>query len=263
MPLILYTTEDIAGTNAARILKENYGFKQTEDLQIKDKTFKTWYDHEIQLIELNTRLAFDSNWLNDYFASDLLVFASRHCSETSKPCLTTHTTGDWASGELSATSAFAVKTAFLFFKQNPLEGFSVSLEATHHQPWNLTTPSLFIEVGSSENEWRDERACALLAECVIETAKNYSNASGKSALGFGAGHYAPTFNELEASDYSFSFIAPKHSLDFVTTNLIKQAVAKTREGVEVAAIDWKGCSGEQRKKVIQACEEISLPWEKV
>ncbi len=172
MPLIFYTTEDVAGTNAARLLKENYGFKQTEDLHVKNKTFKSWRNRELQLVELDTRLAFDSNWLNDYFASDLIIFASRHRSETSKPCLTTHTTGDWASGELSATSAFAVKTAFLFFKQNPLEGFDVSLEATHHQPWNLTAPSLFIEVGSSENEWRDDRACALSEKLFERERKN-------------------------------------------------------------------------------------------
>jgi D-aminoacyl-tRNA deacylase len=164
---------------------------------------------------------------------------------------------------LSATSAFAIKTAFSFFKQNALEGFDVSLEATHHQPFNLNTPSLFIEVGSSENEWRNERACALVAECVAETAKNYLNASGKTAIGMGAGHYCPSFNELEASDYAFSFITPKHSLDFVTADLVKQEIAKTREGVECAAIDWKGCGREQRKKVIDACEQAGLPWEKV
>ncbi|NYZ78157.1 hypothetical protein H0N96_02025 [Candidatus Micrarchaeota archaeon] len=263
MPLILYTTEDIAGANAARVLKENYDFQQDEDLQIKDKIFKTWSNHELQLIELNTRLAFDSNWLNDYFTSDLLVFASRHRSETGKPCLTTHSTGDWAHGELSATSAFAIKTAFSFLKQNALEGFDVSLEATHHQPFNLNAPSLFIEVGSSENEWRNERACALLAECVVETAKNYLNANGKIAIGMGAGHYAPSFNKLETGDYAFSFITPKHSLDFVTADLIKQEIAKTREGVESAAIDWKGCGGEQRKRVIDSCEQAGLPWEKV
>lgn len=263
MPLILYTTEDTAGTNAARILKENYDFKQMEDLRIKDKIFKSWYNHELQLIELNERLSLDSNWLNDYFTSDLLVFASRHRSETGKPCLTTHTTGDWTHGELSATSAFAIKTAFSFFKQNPLEGFDVSLEATHHQPFNLNTPSLFIEVGSRENEWQNESACALVAECVVETTKNYLNANGKTALGYGAGHYCPSFNELEAGDYAFSFITPKHALDFVTADLVKREIAKTREGVEMAAIDWKGCGGEQRKKVIQACEAAGLPWEKV
>jgi len=263
MPLIFYTTEDVAGTNAARVLKENHGFKQTQDLQIKDKVFKNWRNHELQLIELNTRLATESNWLNDYFTSDLLVFASRHKSETSKPCFTTHSTGDWTRGELSATSAFALKTAFSFFKQNTIEGFNVSLEATHHQPFNLNTPSLFIEVGSSENEWRNEKACSLLAECVVETAKNYLKASGKTTLGFGAGHYCPSFNELEAGSHAFSFIAPKHSLDFITTDSVKKAITKTVEGVELAAIDWKGCKSEQRKRVIKACEQAGLQWEKV
>lgn len=263
MPIIFYSTEDAAGTNVARFLKDVHGFEAAPDVVEKGRRFRAWASDFAQLLELETRLAFDSDYVGDFFYSDLFVFASRHRSEAGNPCFTVHATGDWARKQLSATSARAIKTAFDFLAKNPVEGFDVTLEATHHRPVGLKTPSLFIEVGSSEREWENPGACGLVAECIVEVCKNYAFKECKPVIGVGAGHYCPSFNELEAKDYGFSHIAAKYALDHIDSKAVRQAIEKTAEQVECAVIDWKGCTGEQRKKITAALEENGLSYEKI
>ena len=240
MPLAVYSAVDLAGANIGRFLK----CQKRED-------------------------ACGLLALNEDFGSDLVVFASKHASVSGKPCLTVHATGNWGPAQkggevrtLSRTSAFAMKTAFDFFKSHPLEGFEVFLEATHHGPTHLKEPSIFVEVGSTAEEWLNENASRRVAECVDFVSAEWKKTKGKVAIGFGGGHYCPAFNELEADGFCFSHIAAKYALDFVDESTVKQAVEKTAERVECAVIDWKGSKSEQRAKIMKICDSLGLPVER-
>jgi len=240
MPLAVYSEIDPAGANVARFVKSEKRAVAGSLLELK-KDFET----------------------------DLVVFASKHSSVSGKPCLTVHATGNWGAAEkggesrtLSRTSALALKTAFQFFKSQPLEGFDVFLEATHHGPTHLSCPSVFVEIGSGAQEWLNEAAARRAAECVDFVCANWKNARGRVALGFGGGHYCPSFNGLEAGGFAFSHVAAKYALDFVDEALVRQAMEKTRERVECAVVDWKGCKAGQRARIAKICESLGLPLER-
>lgn len=264
MPIIFYSTQDAAGSNIAKALVENHGFEERE----LEMGFFVWDAKGIKLVQVEDKTV-DSGNLSHFFSSDLFVFASRHSSESGKPCLTVHAPENWNANaevggnpkELALTSAKAIKCAFVFLSENRLEGFDPFLECSHHGPTALKHPCIFIEVGSTEKEWNNEAAVELVSEAVLHVCRNYEREAGKVSLGFGGGHYCPCFGKLEG-EYAFSHVAPKYVLDGIEKELVAQAVEKTVEDVELAVIDGKGTTKEQRNKLVQVFEELGLKWEK-
>ena len=62
-------------------------------------------------------------------------------------------------------------------KENQIEGFDVCFEATHHGPL-LKTPTLFLEIGSTELEWENKTPAKALIKSLLEV--EYVN--GKNVL---------------------------------------------------------------------------------
>lgn len=271
MPTIFFSTEDIAGSTIAMNLVYNHGFAEKPELVLGREKFKQWFGPQnIALIELKGHL-YEAEYLERTFpSSDLWVFASRHRAESGVPALTVHATGNWGAStdvggeprKLGLTSARAIRAGFDFLTKNRLDGYDVTLESTHHGPTGLTTPSVWIELGSTPKQWKDNKAAEVVSQAILHTCQDYERQKGKVALGFGGTHYASKFNKLEGSGYLFSHIAPKHALDGLDAALIREAIGKTSEKVELAVIDWKGCSGEQRERLITAIEAVGLKWEK-
>lgn len=119
------------------------------------------------------------------------IFLSRHASSSGAPCLTVHpiglpsptTTADEVA-RYGGRSGVAVppgrRLAPLYrrlcaLKKQPVgavsvpDGFGVSLEATHHGPY-LRSPSLFIEIGSTEAEWGRTDAAEVSASVSVSLA---------------------------------------------------------------------------------------------
>lgn len=272
MPTIFFTTEDIAGSTIAMDLVYNNGFQERPALSRGGETYKQWFGPgNIALVELRGHL-YEADYLERLFpASDLFVFASKHRSEAGVPALTVHATGNWGSDaevggrprELGLTSARALRAAYQYLEKNALPGFDVTLEATHHGPTSLTTPSVWVELGSTEQQWHDAKAAGVVAKAILACCQNYERQKGKVAIGFGGTHYADKFNKLEGKEFAFSHIAPKYALASLDASLVRQALAKTQEKVELALVDWKGCTADQRAKLIPALEMSGVKWEKV
>lgn len=189
------------------------------------------------------------------------VVASRHWARSGQPSLTVHPTGNFGKAmyggrprELQRTVAKPMRDIFLQLLEDPPRGFEVSLEATHHSPTMFETPMFFAELGSSERQWQDESTGRYLAEAIVEGI----NAMGEApvAIGFGGGHYCPTFTVMER-ETAFGHIAAKHSLDLLTPELIGQMAERTLDGVEKAVFD-KGLKGYQKKKVEVALKKMDL-----
>jgi D-aminoacyl-tRNA deacylase len=69
-------------------------------------------------------------------------------------------------------------------------GYDVTYEATHHGPY-LEAPTLFYELGSTEDEWHDEQAARWLAEALLSADPD----PGRNVLWVGGGHYCPQVND--------------------------------------------------------------------
>jgi len=213
---------------------------------------------------------------------DLLIFASRHRSETERPAFLTHVTGNWSEKadfggkprQLSKASAFLIKAGLWCLKQqlsfehfNQLSQFSLDMEVTHHGPTTLEKPSIFMELGSSEKEWPIEIAGELLARALIETCFTYldlkKNEHTRIGIGFGGTHYAPQFKKLiSEKNLAISFICPKYYVKELDAQMIKQMVQNTLENVDFFIIDWKGTNSADKQHLIPLLEKFSIPIKK-
>ena len=77
-------------------------------------------------------------------------------------------------------------------KKNAPEGYQATYEVTHHGPTELSTPSFFVEIGSTEKEWTDARAGSAVALSVLEADPTDT----VNVLGIGGTHYARRETEI-------------------------------------------------------------------
>jgi len=259
--LVVASKQDTAGIN---IINQLYQFKDEPLYKSLDKFFDIYIIEESVLYEGNLNL----RKIEEY---DFIIFASKHLSEKNEKSLTVHAPGILENGreKLCPTSALFIK--FLFNKLNEnaqTHGLSrlyhVSLEATHHGPL-INKPCLFIEIGSTELEWKDKRAGFVIAKTISEVIQNFiPNKYHEIAIGIGGPHYCPSFKKIQLnSNVAVSHIIPKYILE-INEKMIMEAWNKTNEDPDFALLDWKGfASKEQKNKVIEILEKNHLPWKKV
>lgn len=102
--------------------------------------------------------------------------------------------------------------------------FEVTFEVTHHGPW-LSTPTMFIEIGSSEATWGHRGAAQAIARSLTHVVVE----EHPVAMGIGGGHYAPRFTEVAlGKKVSFGHMLPAYAFD--PANLSSLA-PKVQEGM--------------------------------
>jgi D-aminoacyl-tRNA deacylase len=141
----------------------------------------------------------------------------------------------------------------------------LTLECTHHGPLLNKIPCLFIEIGTTQEQWQDKKAGEIIAKTLSELQNFKKNNQIKTAIGIGGPHYSPNFNKIQLSDKSniaISHIIPEYCLP-VNESMLKEAISKTEESVDLILVDWKGCgNSESRQKVIGTIEKLSLSYER-
>ena len=207
---------------------------------------------------------------------DYIIIASRHRSQTSRPALLVHTTGNWGNDaeyggnprELSQASALLRKSGFLSLIFNAqkvnLEEFAIDVEVTHHGPSVLMKPLIFIELGSSEKEWKNKAAAEVVANSIFDTILKFLqfhlNGDQEIGLGFGGTHYAPNFSRLEQEhNIAFSFICPKYFIKDLNNLMIDQMIENTIEKIDYFVIDWKGTNSEEKQHLMNILKEYDIP----
>lgn len=210
---------------------------------------------------------------------DLLIFASRHRSETERPAFLVHTTGNWADKadfggnprELSNASALLLKAGLLSLieqaKTSSYSNFSLDIEVSHHGPTTLEKPLIFMELGSSEKEWVIDDAGKVVSSAVINTVLKYLELQKqkdiKVGIGFGGMHYAPQFKKLIMNkNIAVSFICPKYFVQKLNRDMIEQMINKNLEQVDYFIIDWKGTNSADKQHLVPLLEEFDVPIKK-
>lgn len=207
---------------------------------------------------------------------DFIFFASTHRSKKGEPSLCLHVSGNWRSadlggkeGKICPTYSYVMKYLFgkleEYAKKNKdvYDKYNVTLEATHHGPI-IDIPSCFIELGSLEKEWRDERAAKVVAETILSLEKfDKKDYDWIPCIGIGGTHYCPNFNKIQLnSDYAISHIIPLHAFP-LTETMIKEAEEKTKEQIKEVLIDWKGCGkSEERQRALDLLTKLGLKYNK-
>ena len=205
---------------------------------------------------------------------DFVIFTSKHKSEKHEKTLSIHAPGNfrevWGGGEkgrLCPASALFQKHLFetlaLVKDDSGISRYSITHEVTHHGPL-IDIPCVFIEIGGTENEWKDKAASFVIAKTIkkaIETWKE--NPYHEVAVGIGGPHYCPGFNRLQlTSNVAFSHIIPKY-VSPITEEMIIEAINKTVEEVDFVVLDWKGLGpAEDRDEIIRILEKNYIRWKK-
>lgn len=156
---------------------------------------------------------------------DRLAFASRHAGDTG-PLLTAHHTGNFGPAEFGGTSGLLAEAApqthkrfIRAFERHAPDDYEVAMESTHHGPSEVGCPSLFVELGSDDEQWDDPEGAEAVARAILdcrtpESPANGDATAGKRLVGFGGGHYAPTFERVvRETDWAVGHLAADWCLD--------------------------------------------------
>lgn len=253
--------------NIAQRLLENFEWKETGKSFEGEPVRK---QGELELVFTETLHVFADNVGS--IETDCFVFISSHKSAAGKPTLTCHCVGNWGKAELGGrdralvpTSAFLLRNYLLGLaeqqKSNSLP-FEVAQECTHHGPF-LAKPAVFIELGSSEAQWRDEKAALAVAETVINCTSFECEKSVVPAIGIGGTHYCSEFTKLVLrKQFAFSHVCPEYNLQNLDAEMLQQAIACSVEKPQKIVIDWKGL-GKEKQRVLDLLSSQPLPVERV
>ena len=203
-------------------------------------------------------------------SGNFFIFATKHKSQEARRTLSIHAPGNWNKAELGGqdnkvclTSAFFLKHLFITLNQEKEKAnldYEITMEVTHHGPY-LGKPCCFIEIGSSEEQWKDEEAAKIIARTINKAIKTFDQAKNqkwKAAIGLGSKHYCPNLNKIQLnSNYALSHIIPNYALP-VTQGIIEEAINKTQEKVEIAILDWKGMPGRDRQEAVKLLNQLGL-----
>lgn len=255
---------DAAAMNIADKLLKRFGFKESKisfggrPVYAKEDVYLGYVDCDSISVSNLDSMA----WV------EAVIFASRHKSESGRPSLTVHVPGNLLDEapyggrqrEVASAAPERMKAALLSLSEANLRnamGYSVSLEVTHHGPTGISVPVVFVEIGSSVEQWRDERAGEVAAEAVMRAAR--WGHGGISAVGFGGGHYAPDFTRLELEgELAFGHIVPKDAVGTLDPEMTKMLFDKTGKSCRLAVLDWKGIRGVDRETLLRSLKDLGI-----
>ncbi len=263
---IAYSKLNSAGKLIVDMLKEMAFTPQFPIIELKKETLYSDDLNEKKYPELNN--------------IDFIIFASTHRSERGNPSLSIHAPGNWRSADLGGrdgkvcrTSSYILKYLFSQLnriyeenKKNLDEEYSVTLEVTHHGPL-IGLPCCFIELGSSEKQWKDREAAKIIAKTILSLQDYKGDGKHDSewipVIGIGGPHYCPNFNKIQLnSNYAISHIIPEYALP-LTESMIKEAEEKTVEQVKEIIIDWKALGkSEDKQKIIELLKNLGYKYKR-
>jgi len=176
---------------------------------------------------------------------DVIMYLSRHQSESGNRTLTVHPIGNFNAAAFGGRERTVVPTAphllthaLRLLSERVPESYECTFEATHHGPYN-TIPTFFIEIGSTIEEWTDPVAVEALATTVHEFIQDYENKRiprRTVCIGLGGGHYCPRHTKFALKEeLDFGHILPAYARKGLVAELARQIISKTPGAQRVCA----------------------------
>lgn len=263
MRVIVASRADPVSINIADLLVQSYGFSESgSNLYRRGET----------LLKIIDRKHIFAEGLAEDLDPELAIVVSSHRSESGVSALLTHPVGNWGSDAsmggsprtLSPTSAAALHISLRALSEQltelGLNGWKVGLEVTHHGP-ATGVPVIFIEAGGPPDKLPEKRAIEAVATASLKVAESRLSAP-PAAVGFGGGHYAPSFTRLALEgQYSFGHMCPKYAMP-IDRDVVVQAFEKTIERPRIAVLDWKGLKGGDKSVIVSILNDLGIDWVK-
>lgn len=251
--ILLFTSNNAASLNIAKKLIEKHGFEK--------KAENEWEREGTRLIDTKAPTVLD---VPTGFDTDCIVVLSSHKSKAGGKMLTAHFPGNWEEAKMGGTPrtlniAYGSRLKALMLelkKSNESLGWPLFVETDHHGP-ACNVPIMFVEIGSTEAEWNDEKAAEVVAEAVSEFLK--TERTYETVFGVGGGHYSREFTKMVLdTDTAVGHIAPKYAIDSIEEDTFRQAIEKNIEKVTKVVMLKKETNSSQKKKIMGLCEKLGM-----
>lgn len=224
--LVVATTTDPASIGPASALLVMPGWYPGPFLQ----EIPSYVNGEVRLLKHDNSIVkedhLDKRWeeATGEFV-DEVIFLSKHTAVSNRPALTIHPIGvphlsedevppaggkpGWAAPPNPRIGPWLRLLKKIAEKHNLTPEFEVTLEATHHGPI-VNSPTMFAEIGSTEEYWKRQDAAQAIALLVWEGLglgervavgdwRRYKG-SKNILLGIGGGHYVPRHMDIVLND---------------------------------------------------------------
>lgn len=278
--LIVSSTEDPASTNIKESLFTQSTFEKTEYSAYHHPIFQHQDMDDIYLMTLNTKTIITEG-IEDAFIEetkqkiDQIIYISRHRSKTGEKALTVHPIGNYGPALFGGKPRYLCPSSprLMAHLLRRIKAHSsqqamphqVCFEVTHHGPATLA-PTLFVEVGSNQEEWEKRKPAEIIASSLLDTLSGYHYESDLPKdipvlIGLGGGHYAPRFSDLVfAKNVSFGHMIPNYQVNDgnINSDIIKQAIERT-PNCQGCYIHKKGLKKSQVKEYSQLLDELEIP----
>jgi D-aminoacyl-tRNA deacylase len=259
---LICSNRDLASSTISRCLIEKYGF-----LKDTNSTFcSSNYPNIVLHISENSLLYLD-NLDEQYPNASCFIFLSQHRSKANIPALTCHSTGNFSKNnfggkerELGVCYPWLQKQYLIELNnhKDSVPKYDIIIESTHHGPTSLKKPTLFIEIGSTEKQWKDENAAHIVCRSLFKAITKRNEFCEKVAIALGGNHYPTKFNKLLLeSEFGLGSIAAKHDLPYLDNFLIEQMISRNIEEVTFAMVDSKGL-GKEKSRILSALDDVGI-----
>ena len=130
----------------------------------------------------------------------------------------------------------------------------------------MTTPTLFVEIGSDENEWTRKRPGKVIAASILDLLNSYHCEGDMPKdipviVGIGGGHYAPRFTDIVLEKkVAFGHMIPSYHVDAgnVDEEMLEKALHETPNAKGVY-IHRKGLKKPQVREYTKWFENQGIP----
>lgn len=254
--IIVFTSNNVASENIAKALIKNHGFVKTGENE--------WKAGNVRLID--TKVASVLEIPSD-FETDCMIVLSTHRSKIIEKIMTAHYPGNSGAADmggsprtLNIAPGSRLKILLQEIKKEADRiGWKTSLEADHHGPTG-NVPMIFAEIGSGEEEWKDETAAKAMANAIAACIRR--NEVFESFFGVGGGHYPKVFTKIALeTPLAIGHIAPKYVIDSLDECMIRQAVEKNVEKITKILVIKDETNVAQKKRINELSKMIGVKCE--
>jgi D-aminoacyl-tRNA deacylase len=265
--VLVASDQDLAGMTMINYLLSNVDFA-SEGKRDAGESYRSTCNDNIQLFISSGSLLNLENLDDLYPHTFAFIFLSKHKSDSRIPALTCHCTGNFAADNAHGGRPREIAISYPSLQKGYLKAiiaarqkvphYDIIIEATHHGPTSLNKPVLFIELGSSEKQWADKNAAAVICDTLLELLDNGIDSCDKVGIALGGTHYPIKFNKLLLeSKFGLAAVASKHNLAAVDEGILNQMVEKSVEKVTHIILDSKGL-GSQKDRIMKMAEKTQL-----
>ncbi len=269
---LITSTQDAASMTIRSALLATGLFAETDDMFRDEPVFSFKEKPHVRLYLMHDHLIHAESLDKDINA-DLFIFLSKHSAKAGLPNVTVHMPGNFGTAEFGGQSRMLCVApacwmhAALHALANVAQGsgYEAIMEVTHHGPY-LEKPCMFMELGSTEAQWHDQRAGGIVAGAVLEViAKAGEIGKTKSipvAVGIGGLHNVPVLSKYVLRDQiAFGHVAAKYALADCDAGMLRQAMEQTEPKASLIVLDWKGL-GSEKARIRDMVEQSGFAWKR-